>query len=143
VAGALQDNGRALILGSRTFGKGSVQTILPLSDGSALRLTTARYYTPSGKSIQLSGITPDIEYQYVPPDEDKEKKPPRFMREEDLEHHMQNEHIIDAEKKNKNIAYEDSKLGEELIQKDNQVRYAIQLLQTWRVFSKIKTHSAE
>jgi carboxyl-terminal processing protease len=143
VAGALQDNGRALILGSRTFGKGSVQTILPLSDGSALRLTTARYYTPSGKSIQLSGITPDIEYQYVPPDEDREKKPPRFMREEDLEHHMQNEHIIDAEKKNKNMADEDSKLGEELIQKDNQVRYAIQLLQTWRVFSKIKTHSAE
>ncbi|MBK5102006.1 MAG: S41 family peptidase, partial [Desulfobacteraceae bacterium] len=57
VAGALQDNKRALILGTRSFGKGSVQTILPLSDGSGLRLTTARYYTPSGKSIQLSGIT--------------------------------------------------------------------------------------
>ena len=60
VAGALQDNKRALVLGTRTFGKGSVQTILPISDGSGLRLTTALYFTPSGKSIQASGITPDI-----------------------------------------------------------------------------------
>jgi carboxyl-terminal processing protease len=67
VAGALQDNKRALILGTRTFGKGSVQIVLPLSDGSALRLTTARYYTPSGRSIQLSGIKPDIELEYIPP----------------------------------------------------------------------------
>ena len=65
VAGALQDNKRALILGTRTFGKGSVQTILPLSDGSGLRLTTARYYTPSGRSIQASGIDPDIELEYA------------------------------------------------------------------------------
>ena len=56
VAGALQDLNRAVILGTQTFGKGSVQTIMPLSDGSALRLTTARYYTPSGKSIQATGI---------------------------------------------------------------------------------------
>ena len=75
VAGALQDNKRALILGTRTFGKGSVQTILPLSDGSGLRLTTARYYTPSGRSIQLSGITPDIEVKYIPPSEEDKKAP--------------------------------------------------------------------
>ena len=67
VAGALQDNKRALILGTRTFGKGSVQTILPLSDGSGLRLTTAMYYTPSGRSIQASGIVPDIELKLTPP----------------------------------------------------------------------------
>ncbi len=60
VAGALQDHRRALILGTQTFGKGSVQTILPLGDNSALRLTTARYYTPRGRSIQATGITPDI-----------------------------------------------------------------------------------
>jgi carboxyl-terminal processing protease len=88
VAGALQDNKRALILGSRTFGKGSVQTILPLSDGSGLRLTTARYYTPSGKSIQSSGITPDIEITFIAPDKDAKKKTPRFIREEDLKGHM-------------------------------------------------------
>ena len=58
--GALQDHKRALVLGTQTFGKGSVQTILPLDDSSALRLTTARYYTPSGRSIQATGIVPDI-----------------------------------------------------------------------------------
>ncbi len=65
VAGALQDHKRAIIMGAQTFGKGSVQTILPLSSNSALKLTTARYYTPSGRSIQAEGITPDIELQRV------------------------------------------------------------------------------
>ncbi|HLX38016.1 MAG TPA: S41 family peptidase, partial [Candidatus Binataceae bacterium] len=60
VAGALQDQGRALIVGTQTFGKGSVQTILPIDDHSALQLTTARYYTPAGRSIQAVGITPDV-----------------------------------------------------------------------------------
>jgi carboxyl-terminal processing protease len=60
VAGALQDQRRAIIMGSQTFGKGSVQTILPLSSGTAVKLTTARYYTPSGRSIQAEGIVPDI-----------------------------------------------------------------------------------
>ncbi len=65
VAGALQDHKRAIIVGVKTFGKGSVQTILPLSSESALKLTTARYYTPSGKSIQAEGITPDIELESI------------------------------------------------------------------------------
>ena len=60
VSGALQDNGRAIIVGTQTFGKGSVQTIIPLEDGSALKLTTAKYYTPNGRSIQAEGIAPDI-----------------------------------------------------------------------------------
>jgi carboxyl-terminal processing protease len=63
LAGALTDNHRARIVGSRTFGKGSVQTLLPLDNGDSVKLTTARYYTPSGKSIQARGITPDVVLQ--------------------------------------------------------------------------------
>ncbi len=65
VAGALQDHKRAIIMGSKTFGKGSVQTILPMQNGAALKLTTARYYTPAGRSIQAEGITPDIPLERV------------------------------------------------------------------------------
>ena len=137
VAGAFQDNKRALILGSRTFGKGSVQTILPLSDGSGLRLTTARYYTPSGKSIQSSGITPDIESTFIAPGKEPKKKTPRFIREEDLKGHMVgegNQKETTAEKKSET---EKEKKAKELLEKDNQVREALQLLKSWTVFSKI------
>ncbi len=139
VAGALQDNKKALIMGTRTFGKGSVQTILPLSDGSGLRLTTARYYTPSGKSIQSSGITPDIELRFIPFGKKKDKKRPRFVREEDLEHHIQNK---DGEKKKESKkGLDKDDIVKELLEKDNQVRHALQLLQTWTIFSQIKiTH---
>ena len=65
VAGALQDHKRAVVMGNQTFGKGSVQTILPMDNGSALKLTTARYFTPSGRSIQAEGIAPDIELETV------------------------------------------------------------------------------
>ncbi|MBW1855376.1 MAG: S41 family peptidase, partial [Deltaproteobacteria bacterium] len=98
VAGALQDNKRALILGTRTFGKGSVQTILPLSDGSGLRLTTARYYTPSGRSIQLSGISPDIEVEYIPQNDKDETESHSFIREKDLKGHMLNEEFKEEDK---------------------------------------------
>jgi len=74
VAGAIQDHGRGVVLGQPTFGKGSVQTIIPLSDGSGLRLTTARYFTPKGRSIHGKGITPDITIE--PPKEDPGAKPP-------------------------------------------------------------------
>jgi carboxyl-terminal processing protease len=60
VSGALQDNRRALVLGTQTFGKGSVQTILPLDDGSAVKLTTAKYYTPNGRVVHENGIAPDV-----------------------------------------------------------------------------------
>ncbi len=74
VAGAIQDHGRGVVLGTQTFGKGSVQTIIPLSDGSGLRLTTAKYFTPKGRSIHGKGITPDIVVE--PPKEDATAKPP-------------------------------------------------------------------
>ncbi len=88
VAGALQDHGRAIIMGIQTFGKGSVQTILPLSSDSALKLTTARYYTPSGRSIQAEGIKPDIELQQVKMAAvDREIEP---LKEADLSNHLGN-----------------------------------------------------
>jgi len=145
VAGALKDNKRAIILGTRTFGKGSVQTIFPLSDGSALRLTTARYYTPSGRSIQLSGIQPDIEVPFVPLEKEKsKKKKKRFIREEDLERHMPGEvnKQGQGEAKSEQREHKADNKAEELIERDNQVRYALQLLKTWNIFSRIKGVSA-
>ena len=140
VAGALQDNKRALTLGTKTFGKGSVQTILPLSDGSGLRLTTAKYYTPSGRSIQASGITPDIEMKFIPFEEKKdEKKPlPRFLQEKDLKGHLPEEANKGEEKKNQTNKKQNLK-AQMLIERDNQVRHALQLLQTWNLFSQIET----
>ncbi len=142
VAGALQDNKRALILGSRTFGKGSVQTILPLSDGSGLRLTTARYYTPSGKSIQSSGITPDVEISFVAPEKEAKKKSPRFIREEDLKGHMIGE-TGEVKENGKRPETDEEKKARELLEKDNQVRHALQLLKSWAVFSKINGSSGK
>ena len=83
VAGALQDHKRATIIGTQTFGKGSVQTIMPLNNDTAIKLTTARYYTPSGRSIQLKGITPDI---VVEEPGDRAAR----LREADLQHHLDN-----------------------------------------------------
>jgi carboxyl-terminal processing protease len=92
VAGALQDHHRGLVLGERTFGKGSVQTLIPLDETTALRLTTARYYTPSGRSVQEGGIEPDIA---VPQLSDPDYKArPRF-READLSRHLINEAKVD------------------------------------------------
>jgi carboxyl-terminal processing protease len=139
VAGALQDNKRALILGTKTFGKGSVQTILPLPDGSGLRLTTARYYTPSGRSIQLSGIIPDILMEYMPPDEEKERKQIRFKREKDLKGHMPNESIKKEETQKESEPKEREKRLQEALRKDNQVQHALQILKSWKIITQMKT----
>jgi len=139
VAGALQDNRKALILGTKTFGKGSVQTILSLSDGSGLRLTTARYYTPSGRSIQLSGIIPDIELKFEPlasghEEEDRGK----VLREEDLQGHiLPTDNDRGGKAPGEKGETEKDKRVEMLLKRDNQVRYALQLLQSWKIFSQI------
>ena len=93
VAGALQDHKRGIILGTTTFGKGSVQTILPLPEGAGLRLTTAKYYTPSGDSIQATGIKPDMVVPLTAAVEAQtDPQPPlKTVREKDLPHHFKNE----------------------------------------------------
>jgi carboxyl-terminal processing protease len=88
VAGALQDNGRAIIMGEKTFGKGSVQTILPISETSALKLTTARYFTPKGRSIQAEGIEPDVPLERV--QLTAVEQPFQPLGERDLARHLDN-----------------------------------------------------
>jgi carboxyl-terminal processing protease len=94
VAGALQDQHRALIMGQRSFGKGSVQTLLPLTKDSALKLTTARSFTPSGRSVQEGGIEPDIRVPQLS-DPDAAKRAQFSLRESDLRGHLVNEANID------------------------------------------------
>jgi len=139
VAGALQDNKKALILGTKTFGKGSVQALYTLSDGSGLRLTTAVYYTPSGRSIQASGIEPDIKVDFIPPNNEEGQKKYHMLRESDLEGHIENE-VVEEEKKeeaNKPIKDENMTEVQKRLDGDNQLRSALQILQSWSLFSKI------
>lgn len=133
IAGALQDHKRAVILGTQTFGKGSVQTIIPLKDGAGLKLTTARYYTPSGKSIQAKGITPDILIEAGSEIVSIEHR--RHFSEKDLEGHLEgdekeSEQKDDPPDNNKNI-----KSNEKTT--DVQLQRGLNLLKTWNVFSKL------
>lgn len=160
VAGALQDSSRAIILGTQTFGKGSVQTIIPLSDGSALRLTTARYYTPSGRVIQENGITPDITVE-VPvvsaqaqeeeaenaEEANKEKvKMRKFLREKDLKKHLKGKKSFgEEETKPKSVKKSEEEIKREEmmaslredLEKDIQLKEAVSLLKGWSVMSKV------
>jgi carboxyl-terminal processing protease len=125
IAGALQDHNRAVIMGTQSFGKGSVQTIIPLSEDSGLRLTTALYYTPNGRSIQAKGITPDITVEALELPK-SEKKEPMHIREKDLENHFETESKDDKEKKEpaKDVKTE----KQPAIQLDEQTRGDYQLL---------------
>jgi carboxyl-terminal processing protease len=130
VAGALKDWNRAVIIGTQTFGKGSVQSVIPLSDGSALRLTTARYYTPKGVSIQTTGITPDIVVK--PEVKDGEKSRPA-IREKDLERHLKNGSMMEEEE-----TESEEIVPMEVDEKDDiQLQRAIDLLKTWKVFKEL------
>ncbi len=153
VAGALQDRGRAVVLGTQTFGKGSVQTILPLEDGSALRLTTARYFTPNGHSIQAKGIEPDI---VVKDGREPREGHPGAIREKDIERHLRGEDEEEADgtpktespppgeirmkkegpgegKNGKGVSASapEGRKGEE---KDIQLERAVELLKGWEIF---------
>jgi len=140
VAGALQDHGRAVILGTPTFGKGSVQTIIPLEDGSAVRLTTARYFTPNGRSIQAQGIVPDIPVSDVLP-ENRRGAAPRFMREKDLEHHLQGEGEKPAPEKPAEKLEEPPNKPEAGVtpksSEDPPLERALELLKTWQILNKV------
>ena len=136
VAGALQDHKRAVILGVKTFGKGSVQTVMPLRNGAALRLTTALYYTPNGRSIQAKGIEPDIVVErQAPPKPKEERAKPKAIREEDLKNHMQEEGGAAPEQKPE--PGDEAKAKEDLA-KDNQLARALELLKSLELLSTIK-----
>ncbi len=104
VAGALQDHKRATVMGTQTFGKGSVQTIVPLANNTAIKLTTARYYTPSGRSIQAKGIVPDVIVE-----DPNSPGADMGIREADLERHLSNPTDKDAKPQPKPEAKTDSK----------------------------------
>jgi carboxyl-terminal processing protease len=142
VAGALQDHGRAVVLGTQTFGKGSVQTILPLENGAALRLTTALYFTPNGRSIQVTGVTPDIVLENLTPTQVAAREQ-REVREENLRGHFDNKKTPAPSPTIKEInpaegaspgESQESAIKEGELGKDPQLDRALQLLKTWRVF---------
>ena len=147
VAGALQDHKRALILGTQSFGKGSVQTIIPMADGAGLRLTTARYYTPNGTSIQATGITPDVLVpKIVAAEEDTPKGPVKFFREKDLRHHLENGgNLKPADEKPQPPTIDESNLisdkvtieeeTKEKLKNDNQLNTALLVLKSLNVLS--------
>jgi len=135
VAGALQDQKRAILVGTKSFGKGSVQTVLPLSEKRAIKLTTARYYTPNGRSIQAAGIEPDI--VVVPAVLETVNEDDR-VRESDLEGHLDNEKSDKKTAPNENA----DKLSEWL-QKDNQLHDAFGILKALSIQREAYAATAE
>jgi carboxyl-terminal processing protease len=125
VAGALQDHSRALVIGTRSFGKGSVQTIIPLGQNGAIRLTTARYYTPSGRSIQAKGIDPDVVVEQELPDELKSKTAAsqRSRGEASLRGHLKGDAGKDGKEESGSNSYVPTEAD-----KDTQLQYALKLI---------------
>ena len=136
VAGALKDWKRAMIIGVSTFGKGSVQKLIPLSDGAGLRITTSRYYTPNGISIQNTGIKPDVEVKIALP-EGKNGHP--VMREADLEGRLDNEQTeqddIGNNKKEEHETFVSLRDIKE--EDDTQLQRALELLDTWITYKEM------
>jgi len=150
VAGALQDQKRALILGTPSFGKGSVQTVETLRDGSGLKLTIARYYTPSGRSIQAKGIEPDIFLKFRRLDPDELTVDENLLKEKDLENHLEAEPGAEGDtgsesedapsEKERRMREMDFRVGPlrlEALQSDNQVMRALEILVGYDIFQSL------
>jgi carboxyl-terminal processing protease len=140
VAGALQDSHRAVVIGTQTFGKGSVQTVFPLDGGTGIRLTTAKYYTPSGRSIQNVGITPDLEVKLPTAANGKNGDAHMVIREKDLDRHLKNDTFKEPEKAPKKDQGDDDFIMETVPKdekEDIQLQKAIELLKTGDIFKNI------
>ena len=148
VAGALQDQHRAVVLGTTTFGKASVQTIIPLDDGSGLRLTTALYYTPNGRSIQATGIVPDVIVKDKAVHGAVDKKVIPFIKEKDLKGHFEPAEKSEdtgalEEREPEQAQKQDQEEDEQQAQKqkeeedDPQLTRATQLLKSWHIFKNM------
>jgi len=152
VAGALQDYGRAVIVGTTSFGKGSVQTILPLGDGSGLRLTTAKYYTPKGRSIQSTGITPDIVVKSQPPttvakagegksgEKEGEQKQPKIAVVPGKDQPAQNGKGQEEGAPKNGATPQTSPVdvsGDPSLEQDVQLQKAVEMLKTWKIFKEL------
>lgn len=133
LAGALQDDNRAVIMGSKSFGKGSVQTVIPMKDGSALRLTTSKYFTPSGRSIHNIGIQPDIVVESRVISEKEEDSAEDIFRKLEINDEKPAEDKAKEEEK-KDDKKEDK--DEDFIRKDNQLLRAIDLIKAIKVYNK-------
>ncbi len=147
VAGALQDHNRAILVGTKSFGKGSVQTVMPLRGDGAMRLTTARYYTPSGRSIQALGVAPDIIVEQpeqiaaaTPEGEDAADtaKTPTMRTEDDLRGRLENDAVSEDELKQLEEEEARAKSAAELRKEDYQLAYAIDILSGLSVLSASK-----
>jgi len=137
VAGALQDHRRAIVVGTKSFGKGSVQTVMPLRGDGAMRLTTARYYTPSGRSIQALGVSPDIvvEQPRRRPEAEEERVTPRSRSEADLRGRLNNDSLSEDEIRQIEEDRAKAEATAELRQEDYQLAYAIDILKGLSAFA--------
>ena len=138
VAGALQDHKRAVILGTKSFGKGSVQSVIPLGENGAMRLTTARYYTPSGRSIQALGVVPDIIVEQLPRlnKEKEEDEPSTRITEADLKGALSNDRLSDEEKE---LLAKEKKIQLKKIQRrktDNQLSFALDVISGLNIYGR-------
>jgi len=136
VAGALKDHRRAILVGERTFGKGSVQTVMPLQSDGAIRLTTARYYTPSGRSIQALGVAPDIIVERELPEVIEEGEEIDRRSEASLDGALENNTLSDDQK----AQFEKELLAEETVAElrnsDNQMAYALDVIKSLTVLKE-------